>query len=68
MTEAHSAAGEDNNARLDNLTLARKEGWRQFVNTPARILVIVAFGYFVAHGAKAFWRKLFEEVDRVVCR
>lgn len=23
--------------RLDNLTLARKEGWRQFVNTPARI-------------------------------
>jgi len=23
--------------RLDNLTLARKEGWQQFVNTPARI-------------------------------
>ena len=23
--------------RLDNLTLARKEGWRRFVNTPARI-------------------------------
>lgn len=24
-------------ARLDNLTLARKEGWRKLVNTPARI-------------------------------
>jgi hypothetical protein len=23
--------------RLDNLTLARKEGWQRFVNTPARI-------------------------------
>jgi hypothetical protein len=27
---------EQNPARLDNLTLARKEGWRQFVEAPAR--------------------------------
>ena len=38
LTETHSAAGEATaSARLDNLTLARKEGWRRFVNTPARI-------------------------------
>ena len=24
-------------ATLDNLTLARKEGWQKFVNTPARV-------------------------------
>ncbi|MCH9733544.1 MAG: ATP-binding protein [Actinomycetia bacterium] len=29
--------GEEKPARLDNLTLARKEGWRRFVNNAARI-------------------------------
>lgn len=38
LTETRSAAGKDTSAaRLDNLTLARKEGWRRFVNTAARI-------------------------------
>ena len=38
LTKTRSAAGEGaGSARLDNLTLARKEGWRRFVNTPARI-------------------------------
>lgn len=30
------AQPSDSQARLDNLTLARKEGWKQFVDTPAR--------------------------------
>ncbi len=38
LTETRSAAGDDaSRVRLDNLTLARKEGWRRFVNSPARI-------------------------------
>src|SRR5215469_12241965 len=38
LTETRSSAGEGTgSARLDNLTLARKEGWRRFVNAPARI-------------------------------
>lgn len=38
MTSPKEANGaSEGPARLDNLTLARKEGWRQFVNTPARI-------------------------------
>lgn len=31
------AAQQDTEVRLDNLTLAGKEGWQRFVNTPARI-------------------------------
>lgn len=31
------AAQQETEVRLDNLTLARKEGWQRFVNTPARI-------------------------------
>lgn len=31
------AAQQDTEVRLDNLTLARTEGWQRFVNTPARI-------------------------------
>ncbi|BBZ50287.1 AAA family ATPase [Mycobacterium heidelbergense] len=31
------AAQQESEARLDNLTLARKEGWQRFVRTPARI-------------------------------
>lgn len=34
---AKKAAHLEPEARLDNLTLARKEGWQRFVNTPARI-------------------------------
>ena len=30
-------AQQQTEARLDNLTLARKEGWQRFVNTAARI-------------------------------
>jgi hypothetical protein len=30
-------AHQEPEVRLDNLTLARKEGWRRFVNTAARI-------------------------------
>ncbi len=30
------AQPSDSQARLDNLTLARKEGWKKFVDTPAR--------------------------------
>jgi hypothetical protein len=38
LTKSRSAAGEAaGSARLDNLTLARKEGWQRFVNGPARI-------------------------------
>ena len=38
LTKTRSAAGEAaGSARLDNLTLARKEGWRRFVNAPARV-------------------------------
>jgi hypothetical protein len=38
LTKTRSAAGEAaGSARLDNLTLARKEGWQRFVNAPARI-------------------------------
>ena len=38
LTKTRSAAGEGaGSARLDNLTLARKEGWQRFVNSPARI-------------------------------
>jgi hypothetical protein len=38
LTKTRSAAGEGTgSARLDNLTLARKEGWQRFVNAPARI-------------------------------
>ncbi|CAJ1506392.1 AAA family ATPase [[Mycobacterium] kokjensenii] len=33
----YDLAPHENNARLDNLTLARKEGWQRFVNTAARI-------------------------------
>ncbi len=33
----HNLAPQENNSRLDNLTLARKEGWQRFVNTAARI-------------------------------
>lgn len=36
MSTNRSPVGESGD-RLDNLTLARKEGWRRFVNTPARI-------------------------------
>lgn len=35
MTDRGNAS--ENPRRLDNLTLARKEGWQRFVNTPARI-------------------------------
>lgn len=31
------ATSGDGPARLDNLTLARKEGWQQFVDAPARV-------------------------------
>ena len=31
------AAQQETEVRLDNLTLAGKEGWQRFVNTPARI-------------------------------
>ncbi|MFL0239385.1 AAA family ATPase [Mycobacterium sp. SMC-17] len=34
---ATRAAPQGPKVRLDNLTLARKEGWQRFVNTPARI-------------------------------
>ncbi len=34
---AKNEARQEPEARLDNLTLARKEGWQQFVRTPARI-------------------------------
>ena len=35
LTKTRSAAGEGaGSARLDNLTLARKEGWQRFVNSP----------------------------------
>ncbi|MUL67062.1 AAA family ATPase [Mycobacterium sp. CBMA 234] len=34
---AKTTARRDADAGLDNLTLARKEGWQRFVNTPARI-------------------------------
>lgn len=37
MTAKRNAAQQESEARLDNLTLARKEGWQRFVNTPARI-------------------------------
>jgi hypothetical protein len=38
MTSPKETDGESEGpARLDNLTLARKEGWRRFVDTPARI-------------------------------
>ena len=30
-------AQQQTESRLDNLTLARKEGWQRFVNTAARI-------------------------------
>lgn len=33
----NTAAQQETEVRLDNLTLARKEGWLRFVNTPARI-------------------------------
>ena len=31
------AAEPVSEARMDNLTLARKEGWQRFVDTPARL-------------------------------
>jgi hypothetical protein len=34
---AKKAALQEPEVRLDNLTLARKEGWQRFVNTAARI-------------------------------
>jgi hypothetical protein len=34
---AKKAAQQEPEIRLDVLTLARKEGWQRFVNTPARI-------------------------------
>lgn len=34
---AEQTPQQQHEARLDNLTLARKEGWQRFVNTPARI-------------------------------
>ncbi|AYM44341.1 ATP-binding protein [Mycobacteroides abscessus subsp. abscessus] len=37
MRAACSDEEPERPARLDNLTLARKEGWRKLVNTPARI-------------------------------
>ena len=37
MTGRRGGTVETSAARLDNLTLARKEGWQRFVNTPARI-------------------------------
>src|ERR1017187_5271447 len=33
---AQPASSSDGPVRLDNLTLARKEGWQQFVDAPAR--------------------------------
>jgi len=35
MTDRKDSGNDER--RLDNLTLARKEGWQRFVNTPARI-------------------------------
>lgn len=37
MTVNQAAGHHEPAAGLDNLTLARKEGWQRFVNTPARI-------------------------------
>ncbi|WP_100515234.1 ATP-binding protein [Mycobacteroides abscessus] len=37
MSTPSGNAEPEHPARLDNLTLARKEGWRQLVETPARI-------------------------------
>lgn len=37
MTAKQTQPPKESEARLDNLTLSRKEGWLRFVNTPARI-------------------------------
>ena len=37
MMAKKKAAQQETEVRLDNLTLARKEDWQRFVNTPARI-------------------------------
>jgi hypothetical protein len=34
---ANKEAHQESEVRLDNLTLARKEGWQRFVNTAVRI-------------------------------
>ncbi len=37
MAKKPAQRGQETRVRLDNLTLARKEGWQRFVNTAARI-------------------------------
>ena len=37
MTAKKNQAQLETESRLDNLTLARKEGWQRFVNAAARI-------------------------------
>ncbi|KZS67292.1 hypothetical protein A4G26_27265 [Mycobacterium kansasii] len=57
---AKRVAQQEPDIRLDNLTLARKEGWQRFVNTPTRIPLEL----LTRNQLEALPEKAFDEYNR----